>query len=210
MKNPSGSFHGAKEILIFKHHLSRSTWSFFFLRLYTLPQVLPSYLLYQVAKTSIANRKTARPLIAWKAKCYLKTDWAVVRVSLRLQQVWFGCRRCFVCDDRLRASFSAATVPVWRKVTNLRCALKVWVRLAVQLLSLPSPGVRQQHQPSLSNNTVAKWRKSNSSQFWHLFPFNYTSSDLSVTATCRDVATSTGGCFITYKGAKRPSQQKFI
>lgn len=74
MKNPSGSIHGAKEILIFKHHLSRSTWSFFFLCLYTLPQVLPSYLLYQVAKTSRANRKTAWPLIAWEAKCYLKTE----------------------------------------------------------------------------------------------------------------------------------------
>lgn len=43
MKNPSGSIHSAKEILIFKHHLSRSTRSFFFLCIYSLPQVLPSH-----------------------------------------------------------------------------------------------------------------------------------------------------------------------
>lgn len=85
MKKPSGSIHGAKEILIFEYHLSRATWSFFFLHLNTLPQVLPSHLLYQMAKTPRAHRKTTGPSITWMAKCYFRTDWTMVKANIRLQ-----------------------------------------------------------------------------------------------------------------------------
>lgn len=85
MKNPSGSIHGAKEILIFKHHLSRATWSFFSLYLNTLPQVLPSRLPYTKRQKPLhlTEKLTGLPLFEGQ-RFFSRTDWTVVKLNIKL------------------------------------------------------------------------------------------------------------------------------